>query len=498
MPNPMHRLRYLIGLMILLLAAGGVWFFTSVLGGNDGRPGFRINVEFRDARGLRAGADVRYRGVTVGSVRHVQISRDGSKAVAELELQAEAQAQACVNSSFWIVTPRFSGLATGATGLDTLVRDTYITCFTPPGDNTSLLPGSLIAGLERPPAALEPESLEAVQHGDLLLSVLVPENHGIRPGASVYFRGVATGDVRSVELAADGSHVELRLRIGHRFRQTVTDASMFWVAQPFVSGALFSGFTLSDMSALLTPYMAYWTDPSKGVPVEDGWRTAALAQRPDYKLPEVPAAALKQLPTAPPPPGDPVCLVHVVYAAVEHDTFSPDDPIRREGTGLLYIDRSGRPVVLTARSLCDGSYTESDLFGTAPEITQEQLKVVVPGGPVLRAGRNWVQPDGRDLAVLVLEDAPPDLHTTPADRFAFAALPAAPGGELRTTKDDGAALPPITWPVAELALDGNRGAVLQLDGALIGLLGQQSGHLAQPRIAGFVDVPDDLRPQRNQ
>lgn len=492
----MHRLRYLVGLLTLLGAVAGIWFFLDVMGGDDGERGFRIAVEFRDARGLRAGADVRYRGVTVGSVQRVQVSGDGGKAVAEIELQPAAAVHACVTSAFWIVTPRFSGLTTGATGLDTLVRDTYITFHTPPGDNTTLLPGSLIAGVERPPAALEPDSLEAVQHGDLLLSVLVPENHGIRAGAAVYFRGVATGDVRGVELAGDGSHVELRLRIGHRYRQTVTDATRFWVAQPFVSGALFSGFTLSDMSAILTPYLAYWTEPGKGVPVEDGWRTAAMATRPEYKLPEVPAAALQQLPKPPPPPADPVCLVHVVYAAVEVDTTSPDDPIRREGTGLLYLDRSGRPVVLTARSLCDGNYTETDVFGSDPEIAQEQLKVVVPNGPVLRAGRNWVQPDGRDLAILVLEDAPPDLATTPADRLRFEPLPADASGSLRATQDDGTARPLLPWPDPKPALDALRGAVLQQGDVLIGLLGQEGGHTPKPKLAGFADVPDDLRPQR--
>lgn len=492
----MHRLRYLVGLLTLLAAAAGVWFLLGALRGDDGLHGFPVAVEFRDARGLRAGADVRFRGVTVGSVRAVQISRDGNKAVADLELLTDAAVHATVNSTFWIVTPRFSGLTSGATGLDTLVRDTYVTFYTPPGDSSALLPGSLIAGIERPPAALEPDSLEAIQHGDLLLSVLVPENHGIRLGAPVFFRGVATGDVRSVDLAEDGTHIELRLRISHRYRQTVTDASVFWVAQPFVTGALFSGFTLSDMSALLTPYLAYWTEPGKGLLVEDGWRTAALAQRPDYKLPEVPAAALKMQVQPPAPPQDPVCLVHIIYAAVELDTWSPNDPIRREGTGLLYLDRSGRPVVLTARSLCDGSYTESDLFGSSPTIAQEQIKVIVPNGPVLRAGRNWVQPDGRDLAILVLEDAPPDLRTTPAERLGFGALPEPLIGEMRTTREDGIARPPTPWPAPEVQLDGQRGAVLQQGDNLLGLLGQQAGHQPTPRIAGFADIPDDLRPQR--
>ena len=78
----MYRSRYLIGLITLVLAVAGAWFLLGLLGSDEDRPGLSVRVEFRDARGLRAGADVRYRGVTVGAVRSVQITDDGTKAFA--------------------------------------------------------------------------------------------------------------------------------------------------------------------------------------------------------------------------------------------------------------------------------------------------------------------------------------------------------------------------------------------------------------------------------
>ena len=56
------------------------------------------------------------------------------------------------------------------------------------------------------------------------------------------FRGQQTGDVRSVELAPDGTHVVVSLRIARKHRQTVTDRCQFWVARPAVTGALLSVF----------------------------------------------------------------------------------------------------------------------------------------------------------------------------------------------------------------------------------------------------------------
>jgi hypothetical protein len=492
----MHRTRYLVGLLTLALAAGGAWFLWDLLGSADDQPGLHLRVDFRDARGLRPGADVRYRGVTVGTVRTVRVGGDGSKAVVDLLLDPAGAEHACVNSTFWIVSPRFSGLASGATGLDTLVRDAYVAFLTPAPRGSLLRPGSLLGGAERPPGSLEPESLEPLQHGDLLMSLLVPENHGLRPGSPVVFRGTTTGDVRNVQLADDGSHVEVQLRIANRYRRTVTDQSAFWVARPYVSGALLSGFTVSDVAALVSPFVSYVTDPGRGVPVEDGYRVAASAVRPDRELTDVPGSALVRPVPVAAPQRDPLVLVRIVYAAVEEDTFSGNDPVQAQGTGVLYLDSNGRAAVLTARSLVDGTYTESDTFGGDPEIAQEQLKVVVPHGPVLRAHRVWVAPDGTDLAVLVLEEAPPDLAVTPADMLEF------DGGDVtaatvRSVRADCSLDAPfdLQWPERVPPLDLRRGGALLRQDKVAALLGQQAARSTDPAVVSLAAVPADLRPR---
>ena len=489
----MHRLRYLIGTLTLLAAIAGAWWIVKLLRNFDDRPGLALQIEFREARGLRGGADVRYRGVTVGTVRAVSIATDGSKAVAHVVLQPGGALHACVNSSFWIVTPRFSGLTDGATGLDTLVRDSYVAFQTPSERGSPLTAGSLLAGRERPPSASETEPLEDIGHGDLLMTLLVPENHGLRPGSAVVFRGMQTGDVRQVELAPSGTHVEVTLRIARKHRQSVTDKAMFWVARPYVSGALFSGFTVTDVSALLTPYVSYYGDPGKGVLVQDGYRVAAKAARPEFETSGVPSEALKQAQRASQPASDALVLVRITYAAIERDTWSADDPVQKQGSGLLFLDRSGRAIVVTARSLVDGSYTERDAFDGLPDIADEQLKVLLPNGKVLRAGRVWVHPDGIDLAALVLEDVPPDLVGTRADRLAFQG---AAVGELvvHATGPDGTSLQP-------LRLDGTPPTDPQWIGGAVGDSEHVFGiwgfapNAPSPQVVSLEQLPADLRPQ---
>jgi hypothetical protein len=500
----MHRIRYLVGLLTLALAIASAFWIVGLLRSMDERPGLPLQIEFRDARGLRAGADVRFRGVTVGTVRNVLVSGDGGKAVAHVLIEPTGAPHARVHSAFWIVTPRFTGLTGGATGLDTLVRDSYIAFHTPAEPASPLMPGSLLTGRERPPANAEPDVLEDIEHGDLLMTLLVPENHGLRAGAPVIFRGMQTGDVRSVQLAPAGTHVEMTLRIARRHRQTVTDKTQFWVARPQLTGALFSGFTVTDVSALLTPYIGYYGEPGQGVLVQDGYRAAAVALRPSGEPSAVPGEALRQ--KAAPARAEPVTtiVVRITYAAIERDTFSPDDPILRHGSGVLFRDGSGRALVVTARSLVDGAYTEKDVFGGDPDIEDERLTVMLPSGAVLRAGRIWVDPAGRDLAVLALDEAPPELVGTPANLLAFAGVAdggASAGAEVlvRAAGPDGQPLPsePLAGGGSSAggtnAAEATHGAAAVVGDQVIGIVGRDPKGRAL--VTALELVPGDLRPR---
>ncbi|MGA0058387.1 MAG: MlaD family protein, partial [Planctomycetota bacterium] len=134
----MDRIRYLIGLATLA-TAGVLGFVLFQLLADENPDGyFPVRLEFADIRGLGPGAEVRYRGVRVGSIREIGLSPDGEKGVVTALLDAEHAELARVSSLFWVVSPRFGGLAGGATGLDTLVRDSYVAFLTPRGDSPPL------------------------------------------------------------------------------------------------------------------------------------------------------------------------------------------------------------------------------------------------------------------------------------------------------------------------------------------------------------------------
>lgn len=488
----MDRLRYLVGLVTLGVAIAGGWFLFDLLAEEDRSGLFALRLEFRDVRGLKPGGDVRYRGVPVGTVRDVGLSADGEKGLVTILLEEDGARLARVSSRFWVVVPRFSGLTAGATGLETLVRDSYVAFLTPRGSSAALAPGSLVAGLERPFVDSSSADLEPVKRGDLLMTLVVPENHGLAPGAEVHLRGMPVGDVRRIELSPEGTHVLIHLRIRETFRRTVTEASAFWIARPRLSGALLSGLAVEDIGALLTPYVGYHTDGDRGTPVPDGYRVAVSDERPEVGT-DVPQSALAPDPKAPgteTADAPAVRIVEIVYEVEERDWLSANDVERREGTGILFLDASSRPVVLTTRGACDGTVFMSDLIG-GPDIKSEAIRVVVPGIGVLRAGRSWVDPDGADLALLLVEDAPPDMPVTPVDRLGFGQPAAVPDAIWVAGDDAPHALTDGRLP----EVPTHRSAVLLRGDTVVGVLGGPSaGGEDPPTVVPLGRLPAVLRP----
>ncbi|MBK8980471.1 MAG: MCE family protein [Planctomycetes bacterium] len=483
----MERIRYLVGSVTLVATIVAAVFLYGWVTARGNAEDLRVRVEFRDARGLRPGAEVRYRGVVVGAVREVALSADGRKAVAMLSIASEHARDARQRSRFWIVVPRLGSFPAGVTGLETLVRDAYIAFASPEDAGPPLGADRLVVGAEAPWSDDGARDAAPLQAGDLGMTVLVARSHGLVPGSEVRFRGIVVGDVRRLELAEDGSHVRVELRIHRRYRKTVTDRSRFWQARPKLSGALVGGFSVEDLGALLSPYVAYSTPLGEGLPVEDGYVVLAEVERPDLEedLPSDTVARSNALRDAAEWATD-IRVVEIAYEAEEVDWFNANDRVRRESQGLLYHLPDGRRVVLTARSACDGNYIFEDMFGD-PDIGSEAIRVTLPEVGVLRAERLWIAPDELDLALLVVPDAPADVIVTPPARIAFDG--AAPAELIRPGEDHPARLIDVVPTLAD-----SRGAALLREGRVVAILGQTSRERLEPAPVPLSILPAELRP----
>jgi hypothetical protein len=118
------------------------------------------------------------------------------------------------------------------------------------------------------------------------------------------------------------------LRIARRHRQTVTDKSVFWVARPYVSGALFSGFTVDRRQLAADAVRQLLRRTRQGC--AGAGRLSRGGARGPARLRDRRGAgeALRQLAGGTPAWSTTSSLVRITYCGDRTRHVEPDDPIR--------------------------------------------------------------------------------------------------------------------------------------------------------------------------
>ncbi|WP_442485468.1 MlaD family protein [Aeoliella sp. SH292] len=194
--------------------------------------GPRITIQFPEGHGLAVGDFVRHRGIEVGHVERVDLSKDLENVEVGVTLLEGADALAREGTEFWIVRPQLS--LTEVRGLETALGSKYI----------AVRPGALdgkrqtaFEGLPAPPAGDAYSSgLEIVLRGD--------QGFGLSPNAPVTWRGVDVGQVLSVDIASDSRYVDVRVRIDSSYQNLVRANSKFWVTSGLDIDAGLTGIRL--------------------------------------------------------------------------------------------------------------------------------------------------------------------------------------------------------------------------------------------------------------
>jgi len=176
--------------------------------------GPKLTIRFRDATGLKAGeTSIRYRGVPIGEVRCIRLSKDQQHAEVEARLQRSASGVAREGSVFWIVRPEI-GLG-NITGLGTIVAGPHIEVA--PGDGP---PRFQFVGLKGTPVMSEAKGLQIVLISSRLSS--------LKAGSPVYYRGIEVGAVQDARLSADATAVHIDISIKQRYASLIRNGTKFW------------------------------------------------------------------------------------------------------------------------------------------------------------------------------------------------------------------------------------------------------------------------------
>ena len=395
------------GLVVLLVLLLGMVEILAVLGEGERGNRFSFRVLFKDVQGLRRGSRVVYRGMDAGTVGEMSPAAGGGRVAVTVHLRKEMRALAGTKTQFWVVRPRFGFLSHQLSGLDTLIKESYLR-FRAGRGGRPLEEGETLLGLESPPLDVAEEELEDPRPGDLVGRVLFPRNHGLGPGSPVTFRGMPVGKVRRVRLVDGGKAVLVVFQVPRAFRETVRSGSRFWITRPTLRGSILSGVSVEDLGSVFSPALAYDSpSPEKYPPAPDGALFTGLSFPPkakeEWKAKRVdPARVAAEGRDLLPSQGGISPWVRVLYRAVDKDTIGSDDPIEGEGEGVLYKGKKGGLFVLTGRSASDGRWLMRSHWYDRLRIAKEKITVTLSNGRILEARRVWVAPE-KDLALLQVE-----------------------------------------------------------------------------------------------
>ena len=223
--------------------------------------GPRITIRFKDGSGLKPGQSVvKYRGVTVGEVRALVLSKDLQTVEVKVRLEQGASALAKEGTMFWIVRPEVG--VGNISGLGTIISGPYIEAMPGNGPERDTFEGSPTS-----PAALEEKGLKIV--------LIAAERGSLRPGSPVYYRGIEVGTVHEHRLSDDARRVEVNVFIHQRYAPLVREDSKFWnVSGVNVDIGLFKGaeVNIESLKSLVSGGLSFATPggPKLSEPARDG------------------------------------------------------------------------------------------------------------------------------------------------------------------------------------------------------------------------------------
>jgi paraquat-inducible protein B len=250
------------------ILVGGIAFFTPEAVG-DGRKaesggnfklytdydsahetGVAIQITFKGAEGLEENTKIQYRGITVGTVDSVVLSKSLDKVVVSAHLDPHARAFAREGTRFWIVEPEV-GLAK-VSHLGTLITGNYIEVR--PAKKKGKFKTKFV-GLLTPP-------MEKSTKTGLNIKLTADQLGSIKEGDKVYYREIVVGHVASYELAKTADQVLIHLSIQQRFAPLVRENTVFWNASGIgVSWSLFKGLHVhtESLESILAGGVAFAT-----------------------------------------------------------------------------------------------------------------------------------------------------------------------------------------------------------------------------------------------
>ncbi len=235
---------WLVPLVALLI---GGWLVVKTIR----ETGPTITIVFNSAEGLIPGkTEIKYKDVSVGKVRRIQLSDDLSQVLVTAEMAREMASHLTEEALFWVVRARVA--AKEVSGIGTLLSGAYIGML--PGKQGDMM--YRFVGREKPPAVMrDTPGRQFTLQSDTLGSLDI--------GSPVYYRQVNVGRVSDVDMADDGTSVMIEIFVEAPYHKQVKRTSRFFNASGLDMKISADGVRLDtpSLASLLVGGISFFTQP---------------------------------------------------------------------------------------------------------------------------------------------------------------------------------------------------------------------------------------------
>jgi paraquat-inducible protein B len=237
-------------------------FVTALIAGwlawdSYSKRGPTITVSFESAGGLTAGqSQLKYKDVTMGTVKAIVVSPDLSKVLVTIETTREAAPLLTDKTIFWIVKPQL--FAGNISGLDTLLSGSYVGMLPTTKEGK---PAREFTGKQDPPI------LTAEVPG----TTFILETRRLRSislGSPIFYRDIEVGTVLGWDLGNMARTVAVHAFVRAPFDKYIHDDSTFWNASGISIKLAGAGVDvrMESVKALLMGGIAFESRPGTGSP----------------------------------------------------------------------------------------------------------------------------------------------------------------------------------------------------------------------------------------
>ncbi|WP_286264067.1 PqiB family protein [Thalassotalea atypica] len=201
--------------------------------------GVFITVQFENANGIVIGkTEVRYKGLTVGTVSDVVVSDDLQSVLVEIEMIGASKNTLTDKTLFWYVTADVS--FQGVSGLDTLLSGSYIN-IQPDVAGDGVTQREFVAIKEAPELSQAVPGLHITLSANKLGSVA--------KNSPVSFKQINVGYVSGHQYDAEKEEVKIHVFIEPEYASLVKESTRFWnVSGVQITGSVTSGIKVNTES----------------------------------------------------------------------------------------------------------------------------------------------------------------------------------------------------------------------------------------------------------